>query len=161
MKKSMVIALVLAVSLTAAAAAIAATDTGTLEVRASVVGACRVITPPTDVDFGNYDPTDTADNTTGVGDFTFRCTRGTAYGTYIVRNSQMTDSSTGTETLNYELYTDAARTAGSEFPAATVGTPDTASDNSPITIQVYGMIPALQDVPVDTFSETVTFTVEY
>lgn len=160
MKKLIAIALAFAVSIIAATV-MAATDTGTLDVRANVIGTCNVITPPNDVDFGDYDPTNTTDNTSGQGSFTFRCTRGTAYGTYIVRNNQMTDSSTGTETLNYELYTDATRTAGSEFPDATVGTPDTASNNSPITIQVYGRIPALQDVPVDTFSETVTFTVEW
>lgn len=158
MKKLIAIAMFFAVTLSAAAV-LAATDTGTLEVRANVIGTCRVITPATDVDFGNYDPTDPVANTSGQGDFTFRCTRGTAYGTYIVRNNQMTDG--GTEILNYELYTDAGRTAGNEFPDATVGTPDSAADNSPITINVYGTIPPLQDVPVASFSETVTFTVEW
>lgn len=157
MKKFLAIATIFAVSLTAAAV-FAATDTGTLEVRASVIGTCRVITPATDVDFGNYDPTDTLDNSSGAGDFSFRCTRGTSYGTYIVRNNQMANGA-ATETLDYELYTDMARTA--VFPSSSVGTPDTAATNSPITIDVYGTIPALQDVPVDTFSETVTFTVEY
>jgi spore coat protein U-like protein len=158
MKKLMVIAIVTAVSL-AAAIAMAATDTGTLEVRASVIGTCRVITPATDVDFGNYDPTDTVDNTSGAGNFSFRCTRGTSYGTYIVRNNQMANGA-ATETLNYELYADPGATT-TVFPDASVGTPDTAATNAPITIDVYGRIPALQDVPVDTFTETVTFTVEY
>jgi spore coat protein U-like protein len=157
MKKLIALATIVAVSLTAAAA-MAATDFDTLEVRANVIGSCRVITPPTDVDFGDYDPTDTADNTAGVGAFTFRCTRGTAYGTYIVRNNQMTDG--GTETLDYELYSDSGATT-TVFPSSSVGTPDTAADNAPITIDVYGRILALQDVPVATFTETVTFTVEW
>ncbi|KPK25068.1 MAG: hypothetical protein AMJ61_12995 [Desulfobacterales bacterium SG8_35_2] len=158
MKKLIVLALVFAVSLTAAAAMAQQSDFGTLNVTASVIGTCRVITPPADVAFGAYDPTDPVDNTNGQGSFTFRCTRGTDYGTFIVRNNQMTGP--GGEILNYELYTEAGRTSGTEFPVDdTVGTPDNAADNTPITIQVYGTIPAQQNVSVGDFSENVTFTV--
>ena len=155
MKKLTALAIILIVTL-AAAAAIAATDTSSLDVTASVNGTCT-ISSTTDVAFGVYDPTDSTDNTVGQGSATIRCTKGTSYGTYIVRTNTM--NGPGANTLTYELYTDAARTVA--YPDATVGTPDTAPSNGPISLDIYGKITALQDVEAGAYTESVTFTVEY
>ncbi len=149
---AMIIALAM---LMTATATMALTATNTLDVRAIVIGTCRVMSA-SDVDFGNYDPTDPADDTDGVGSATFRCTKNTSYGTYIVRTNGM---SGGPDTLNYELYTDVARTT--TFPSGSVGTPKIAPSNAPITEDIYGTITALQNVASGNYIETVTFTVEY
>lgn len=154
MKKLMTLAIVMIVTLSAAAA-MAATDTGTLDVTATVITACRVSSTD-DVDFGNYDPTDPSDNTAGVGYGRFRCTKGTSYGTYIDRTNTMTD---GTDNLTYELYSDAGRS--SVYPSSSAGTPDTAASNAVIQADIYGTIGALQDVQAGSYAETVTFTVEW
>lgn len=131
------------------------TDTNDLNVTASVTASCR-ITSVTDIAFGAYDPTDPTDNTVGAGDIRFRCVKGTAYSTYIVGTRTMTSS--GADVLNFEIYSDAIRTAA--FPAVT-GTGGTAASNTEITTNVYGRITALQDVGVDNYSRTLTATVEY
>lgn len=154
MKKLMTGALILSLTLTSAAA-LAATDTSNLNVTATVISTCR-ITGTSDVAFGNYDPTDPTDNTAGAGWAKFRCTKNTSYGIYIDRNNQMTD---GTNNLTYELYSDAGRTAA--YSQVSVGTPSTAGSNAVITADIYGKITAEQDVPANSYSETVTFTVEY
>jgi len=154
MKKLMGITIITAVTMISVAA-MASTNSGTLDVTATVVSTCRV-TGTNDVAFGNYDPTDPTDNTAGVGWAKFRCTKNTSYGIYIARNNQMSD---GTNNLSYELYSDSGRT--SAYAQGSVGTPYSAADNSAITADIYGKIAALQDVPAGSYSETVTFTVEY
>jgi len=154
MKKLMGMAIILTVAL-ASASAMAGTDEGDLDVMATVTSACRV-TSTGDVDFGNYDPTDPADNIAGQGFGRFRCTKDTDYGTYIVRTNTMTD---GTDNLTYELYSDAGRS--SVYPSAGGSTPSTAANNGTITADIYGKITAQQDVEAGAYSETVTFTVEY
>jgi spore coat protein U-like protein len=65
----------------------------------------------------------------------------------------------GTDNLNYELYQEAGRTT--LWPAAAPGVTGTAPSIVPITLGIYGRIPALQDVSVGNYSGTVTITVEY
>jgi spore coat protein U-like protein len=154
MKRTMLMMIMLALIMSAGTA-MAATDTSNLDVLVTVQNMCR-ITSTTDVDFGTYDPTDPADDTDGVGDIKFRCTKGANYGIYIVRTNTMTD---GTDNLTYALYTDVART--SVFPSSSVGTPDTSVSNAVATKNIYGKITAQQDVQAGNYSETVTATIEY
>ena len=152
--KRLVIAVVTAVILLSAGAVMAFTDTDTLTVQATCIDVC-MISSTTDVDFGAYDPTDPLPNTDGQGSVTFLCTKGSSYGVFIVRTNVMS----GPDTLNYELYSDVGRTA--VFPSASVGTPDTSAGNAPMTRQIYGTIPALQDAAAGAYSGSVTATVEY
>ena len=152
--KRLVIAVVTAVILLSAGAVMAATATDTLTVQATCIDVC-MISSTTDVDFGAYDPTDPLPNTDGQGSITFRCTKGSTYEVYIVRNNVMN----GPDTLNYELYTDLARTA--VFPSGLTGSPDTSACIASMTRQIYGKIPALQDAAAGAYSESVTATVEY
>jgi len=149
------IVIIMAMSmLLAAAAVMAATDTDTLNVLVTVQNTCR-ITSTTDVDFGTYDPTDPANDDDGQGSINFRCTKGASYGIYIVRTNTMS----GPDSLTYELYEDAGRT--SVFPSSSIGTPDTSASNAVATKDIYGRIPAQQDVQAGSYSETVTATIEY
>ncbi len=136
--------------------AMAATQTATLNVTATAVGNCR-ITGTTNVAFGNYDPTDPADNIAGQGSMTFRCTKGTTYWLYIVGTRTM---ASGGENLNFELYTDAARTA--VFSAVKTGGGTSSPNITPQTQNIYGRITAGQDVTAGlAFTQTLTATVEY
>ncbi len=152
--KRLVIMLMTAAIILSAGVVMAATDTSSLNVLANCIDVCR-ISSTTDVDFGTYDPTDPVADTDGQGSVTFRCTKGSSYGVYIVRTNVMS----GPDTLNYELYSDAPRTV--VFPSASVGTPDTSAGIAPMTRQIYGTIPALQDAAAGAYSESVTATVEY
>jgi spore coat protein U-like protein len=155
MKKTTAAAIAFALSLLSPPA-MAATNTGTLAVTATVVETCSV-TSTENIEFGNYDPTDPADNTAGQGFETFRCTRGTSYRVYITRANTMTD---GTDSLTYELYSDPGRTSVYPDSSAT-GTANTALSNAPATTEIYGTVFPFQDARPGSYAETVTFTVEY
>jgi len=155
MKKLIIFTIVSALSLTVAET-MAATDTGDLEVRANVIETCRV-TSTSNVDFGNYDPTAPNPNIAGQGFGRLRCTKGTTAAIYIVRDNIMSD---GTDSLPYELYSDAART--SAFPTELADAlPYTALTNAVEQIDIYGAIPAREDVQAGIYVDQVTFTVEY
>jgi len=154
MKKLMGMAIILTMTF-ASASALADTDTGALDVTATVISTCRVAST-SNIAFGDYDPTDPADNIAGTGYGRFRCTKSTSYGTYIDRTNTMTD---GTDNLTYELYSDAGRS--SVYPSASVGTPSSAASNAVIQADIFGKIAALQNVQAGSYTESVTFTVEY
>ncbi len=155
MKKLMLIVIGLVLIFSTVSAIAQTTDTIALSATATVMGSCR-LTSVTNLDFGTYDPTNTVNDDDGVGDFTFRCTRGTNYDLYITGVRTMTD---GTDTLNYELYQDFAR--ATVWASASPGTTGTSANNSPNVTNIYGRIPALQNVQAGTYSGTVTVTVQY
>lgn len=154
MKGLIVVIMAFALVLTATAA-MAATETSALTVSASVSAACR-ITGVTNLDFGTYDPTDPANDDDGVGDFTFRCTKNTAYDLYIAGARTMTD---GTDTLNFEMYQEVGRTT--VWSSATPGITGTSASNAQDTRNIYGRITPMQDVGVGAYSGTVTVTIQY
>lgn len=142
-----------------AGTAMAATATSNFTVSASVSNGCRISTAASAVNFGAYDPTDSNPNDVGTGSFGYKCTKGTDYWTYITGTRQMTD---GTDNLNFDLYTDAARTA--VFPAtkAAAGAATTSANNGEVVKSYYGRIPAAQNVTAGAaLSTTLTATVEY
>jgi len=154
MKKLIVVTMIVAL-VAMSGVAMAASATGSLNVTAAVTASCRV-TGTTAINFGNYDPTDTS-NKDGGGDFTFRCTKGTDYKLYIAGTRKMTD---GSNDLNFEIYSDALRTA--VYPSALGGAiGGTSASNAAISQNLYGRIPAEQDVPANTYSQSLTVTVEY
>ncbi len=128
------------------------------------------------VSFGAYDPT-AGVATTGAGTITVLCFLLSApgvtvnytvdlssglSGTYTSRTMQ-----TGPQNLNYNLYTDAARTMiwgdgtggtsrGTGQIALSGGTP---FGSNPHT--VYGTIPALQNVGVGTYNDSIVVTVTF
>lgn len=154
--KKIVIVLVAALAVAMAGVAMAATATNNLTASATAISSCR-IDSVSNVAFGNYDPTDSTDNTAGSGSIVSRCTKNTTYRIYITGTRTMTD---GTDLLEFDLYSDAGRT--SVFPSTFAGaTPATAANNSPTTTNVYGKIPAQDNVQAGSYSATLSATVEY
>lgn len=154
MKKLLVIFFALAI-IFAAANAKAATDTSAVTATATVAANCD-IQSVTNLDFGAYDPTNTTADDDGAGSVSFKCTKGTAYNTYVAGSRTMTN---GTDTLNFQLYQESGRTTA--YPSVTPGVTGTAANNNTITSNLYGRIAALQNVGTGIYNGSVTFTVEY
>ncbi|UXI67313.1 Csu type fimbrial protein [Tahibacter amnicola] len=160
-------ALVAVVSVIAAAPAIAATTTSTLNVAATVVDSCTA--GGATLNFGQFDPR-TGSALTGNQNFTVQCTVGTDY--TIALNAGTGDGAslairkmTGTNTselLNYALFVDSGRTViwGDGTDTTEMVSSDGTGSNQVFT--VYGTILGGQTAtPVDTYSDAVTITVTY
>lgn len=145
-------------------AAQADTTTTTFAVTATVLKACVVTANP--LAFGTYDPTAATplDGSTTLSvfctvgsSFTVGLNTGTASGA-TVTTRRMTN---GANTLGYALYQEAARTnnwgntPGTDTPLATT------APVLPSTLTVYGRIPANQNVPAASYTDTITVTVNY
>lgn len=135
---------------------LAATKTNNLQVTASVAANCNIVSV-TNIAFGAYDPI-SATYLDVNGDMTFRCTKNTPFKTYLVGTRQMVGA-VYSDNLNFELYSDSGRTT--VYPSDNSGSSSSAPNFSPITSTIYGRIPALQDVSVDSYTRTLTATVEY
>ncbi|WP_395331235.1 spore coat U domain-containing protein [Novosphingobium sp. BL-8H] len=142
----------------------AATAQNTFLVTATVQPSCTVTA--TGLAFGNYNPLSSTplDATSTI---TVNCTTGTVY--TVGLNAGTTSGATVTtrqmllsaNALNYTLYRDSGRTnnwgntPGTDTPGSVTAT--TAAG----TLTVYGRIPALQNVPAGSYTDTVTVTVNY
>ncbi len=175
MKKIVTSLLASAIGLTAFTQSVAGTNTGTLEVTATVESSCTITTEP--VRFGKYDPV-ASKATTATGKISLACTKGTKpnlirlnYGTKAA-GTQVRSMSTesGTDLLGYELYKPLAAGGGcsdtnSEIWGDTTLTgltvTDTPSVASPVFYSVCGKITAGQDVKPGTYKDSVTVTVEF
>ncbi len=153
--KKLILLVMAAVLLMTGVNAMAATDTSSLGSSASVAASCSIASV-TALDFGTYDPTSGTADDDGTGDLSFSCTKGTAWDVYITGARTMTD---GTDTLNFEIYDSAGRTAA--FQSVSGTNTGTAADNTSITQNIYGRIPASQNVQVGSYTGSVTVTVEY
>lgn len=144
-------------------AALAATDTDTFAVTATVVASCDVVAQ--DLAFGNYDPVSPTplDAATTMSVF---CTNGTTYTVALnpgigagatVAARRMTN---GGDTLTYSLYQDAAR---ANVWGQTIGTNTVAGTGSgaPQALDVYGRAPINQTAPAGAYVDTITVTVTY
>lgn len=154
--------LVAAAGLLFANSTLAATATTTFQVTATVAGSCLV--SATDLNFGAYNPA--AGALDGTSTITATCTAGTPYeiglsagnGTPATTTRAMTDGASAQ--LDYELYSDAARTAiWGETGGATVT--QTSLAGGAVAYTVYGRIPASQYVPAANYADAVTVTVTY
>jgi spore coat protein U-like protein len=141
-----------------------------LSVTTNVIKSCTIGTSV--VNFTDYDPTAAAANDTGVGTVTITCTKGTSptvslgSGAHASGNQRnMKEVTPGTALISYLLFQDSARTVawgdGTNGGSPFTPTPVTTVDNSPQTYSVYGRITPLQNVPMDTYSDTVTATVNF
>jgi spore coat protein U domain-containing protein, fimbrial subunit CupE1/2/3/6 len=125
---------------------------------------CTIST--TSVNFGSYDvfsstPTDTTGTVSvtcsGNADVTITLSKGGS-ATFSPRTLN-----SGTDTLNYNLYRDAARTTiwgdgtGSTASYTQVGLPNNTAQN----LTIYARIPAAQDVRAGTYTDSVTVTIDF
>jgi len=151
-KLTMVLMVVFMVAM--AGTAMAATATAGFTVTATAAKSCS-ITAASDVVFATaYDPTSATDNDSGSASAVFRCTKNTAWDAYITGARAMTGGLG--DTLNFELYTTAARNV--VFPNASGPTVSgtAGSKNTDITVNYYGRIPNGQDVSApDNYSTAV------
>jgi spore coat protein U-like protein len=115
----------------------------------------------TGVAFGNYDVF-SAQNLDGVGSIGVTCDVSTAYSIALSPGSGSFASrsmASGANQLNYNLYTDAARTTvwgdGTSGTATVSGTAMTANHS------VYGRIPSRQNMPVGSYSDNITLTLTF
>ena len=141
----------------------AASVSTTMAVSASVSALCTVGTAP--VAFGAYDPI-TANATapvTAQGSVTVTCTKGVIptvsldLGTHASgANRQM---AAGSNNLGYQLYSDSgyANVWDTTNTVVMAGAPSKAAR----TLTVYGRVPGGQDVPVGSYTDTITATVNY
>jgi spore coat protein U-like protein len=147
------------------APAIAGTASGSLATSATVTANCTVSTTP--LAFGNVDST-SASNVDASGGLSITCTNGSAWtasagvgagsgASYATR--KMT---AGSDLLNYNIYTSAARTTVWGDGTASTGTIGGTGNGSAQSVTVYGRVAGGQNgVPVGSYADTVAVTVTY
>lgn len=133
----------------------------TLNVSATAVGVCAI--EAATLDFGGYDPTATAPRDASAT-MTLSCTRGTRYTVTLGTGNAASSgarhmAAPSGDLLEYELYTDPAR---SQVWNTTTGTvtgvaPSTAS----VPVTVYGRIRAQQGARAGDYSDFVQSTVNF
>jgi spore coat protein U-like protein len=164
--KTLKLAVAGALVMAAGAASAASPATTTLNVSANVASNCLVTAAP--LAFADYDASGTVD---GSANLSVRCSTGTPYTVKLGAGLNGTIAqrllSDGTNSLEYNLFTSAARTT---VWGETVGTNTVAdtgrgmSSTKANTHTVYGTIAnsaANQDVPTGLYTDTVAVTVEY
>jgi spore coat protein U-like protein len=166
MLKQSVLPVAVAAILAAAGTAQAATKTANLAVTAAVASNCFITTTP--VAFADYDGTADVDAT---GSINVRCSKNGGYTVSLNGGSgggtigQRLLAGPGTEKLQYNLYTTAARNViwGDGTTGSTQGGTGTGLGNT-VAYTVYGRIPvnATNDsAGVGNYSDTVLATITY
>jgi spore coat protein U-like protein len=120
-----------------------------------------------DISFGAYDVFSALPNTSGVGSLTISCSGGGEHSNFDVTLSTGQSNSyayrimkNGPNSLNYNLYTNAARTVvwGNGTGSSSVMS---ASRNGTTLLSVFGLIPDGQDVAFGTYTDSITATVNF
>jgi spore coat protein U-like protein len=128
-----------------------------LGVTAAVAAGCSIAVNSA-VAFGAYDPT-AASDLPGTGSLTLSCIEGTSYKMYISGTRKMAGVTTATEKLNFDLYSDAGHSA--EIPTDNSGSSTTSLGISSTPMTIYGLVTKAQDVAIQSYSATLSATVEY
>lgn len=146
----------------------AGTATANVGISATVANGCK-IEKLSDLAFGTYHPTDTDPVQVNNGQIKVRCTkRATPYAIYMGQGGGPGAACTGTpvrkmtagsETLSYNLYQGGYATAWGCDSSNQYNY--TATNNQWTNIDIYGEIPAEQDVSPGSYSDTVTVTVNF
>jgi len=150
-------------------AAVAGSKNTTFNVTSSVSANCNI--SATDLNFGAYDPL-VANKTTALDVNTsvnVLCTKGSSgvkvgldLGTHTAAGNRF--MSNGTDSLQYELYSDSAGgTVWGNSGAGLVGWPvfGPIGAGAGVSHTVFGRIPAGQDVSVGNYSDVITATVNF
>lgn len=146
---------ILAAALLAAPMVASAVDvTGTFQVSAKVLPTCKVTTA--NIDVASYDP-NVATATTQSGTVSVACTKKTAYTTTLVSTNGWTLNGTGGEKLTYGILQGSTTTPWN----ATSGVSATSTGKDAVSYVATVSIAPLQDVAVDTYTDTVTVNVNY
>ena len=115
----------------------------------------------TNVAFGSYDVF-VKTNTTSTASVQVSCNQSLSYTVSMSAGSGTLTSrvmKSGSNQLDYNLYTNSTHTT--IWGDGTSGTVTVSATSLGATYTVYGLIPALQNVPVGSYSDTITVTVTY
>ncbi|MGA7964950.1 MAG: spore coat U domain-containing protein [Gammaproteobacteria bacterium] len=149
----------------------ASTATTTFNVTATVTSNCNVTA--TNLAFGSYNVLDTA-VLNGTSTVAVNCTKdtpftvaldagGNAGGATNFSARAMSNGATTPSLLDYQLYTNSAGSTvwgnGTQSSSTMSGTGT--GPGSPVNETVYGQIPAGQNVPAGSYTDTVNVTVSY
>jgi spore coat protein U-like protein len=133
---------------------------------ARVDAAPNCIISTTAVSFGVYDVfSGTATDSTGT--ITFRCTGNASVTINLNKGTSTTFTprvlTSGSSTLNYNLYTDAARSTiwGDTTGGTSRYSNANPANNTNIVVTVYGRITSGQDVSAGSYSDTITATINF
>lgn len=147
------------------APAIAGTASGSLATSATVTANCTVSTSA--LAFGNVDST-SASNVDATGGLSITCTNGSAWtasagvGAGSGASYASRKMTAGSDLLNYNIYTSAARTTVWGDGTASTGTIGGTGNGSAQSVTVYGRVAGGQNgVPVGSYADTVAVTVTY
>jgi spore coat protein U-like protein len=146
--------------------------TNSFNVTATVAKSCTV-TSVTDLAFGTYDPSSANFSTdaTASGAINVRCTKGTLIHLELNEGGsasapgcttparRMNDG--GTNRLAYGIYMDSAHTTNWGCTSTAEQTKTAGASNVAETFTTYGVIPAGQNVPAGSYSDSVTYTVTF
>ena len=146
---------------------LANTATGTASVSAAVIASCSI--SGSTLAFGAYDPIVTNASTAltvNGGALSVSCTRGATgitIGLGTGNNSAQAVGTTramasGSNYLSYELYTTSAMTTVWNSTNTVAYSP---TSMAATTLTVYGSVPGGQDLPVSSYSDSVTATVNF
>lgn len=140
--------------------AYAGTATSTFKVQTDVVASCKLT--PQDINLGTYDPTG-EEALSGSGVVSVMCTKGTTpILSYNGANAQgQTQYMVGTSTsskLSYNLYSDSSHTTNLVGQNTTLQTSDGSTAQ---TMAVYAKVAGGQNVPADSYVDTVTVTATF
>jgi spore coat protein U-like protein len=144
------------------AAAFAATDSTTFQVQAEVVASCVFPAATTPVDFGVLD--NTLGNISQTGSITVKCTNNTAAkigldnGLHAVAGQRKIKDA-GTNVIDYALWQDAAHTVA--WANADPNRLSWTATGSNEVKTVYSVLNYNTAVPIGTYTDTVTATVEF
>ncbi len=132
--------------------------------RSASAQTCTITT--TSVAFGTYNVFSTA-NLASTGSVTYYCRRNAQNitvwlnkGLYGLTNNPRQMAS-GTNRLNYNLFLDANHTQIWGDPNPYRYGPSTPPNRTYVTLTVYGLITAGQDVPAGTYADSVTVTINF
>jgi spore coat protein U-like protein len=120
----------------------------------------------TDVGFGAYNVFDMLPNTSGVGSISIRCQGGSDHAYEVNLSTGQSHSyvarmmKSGANTLTYNIYTNASRTIvwGDGHGGSST---QTAYKNSTTTLDLFGQIPAGQDVANGLYTDSLIVTVNF
>lgn len=150
--------------------AIIAAGLAVLPAPASAAPSCA-FSSPIPVSFGVYDVLSASPNNNGVGSITIKCQGGegggpSSFGFVVSLSTGQSNSyasramTSGGNSLNYNLYTGAGRTivwGNGSGGSKTM----TVSRNTTRTLDIFGKIPAGQDVAVGSYLDSITATVDF
>lgn len=130
----------------------------------SASASCR-FTSVSDISFASYNVFSSSANTSGVGSLTLKCGNEEHASNEVTLSTGQSNNyatrfmKSGTNRLNYNLYTNVSRTV--VWGNGTGGSSVMKADKNTTTLTIYGLIPSGQDAAFGSYQDTITATVEF